>query len=253
MQPGGMIVPKLEPYDRKLPYSYALGVFPALHLLNARPEVVTRLLTHPGGMRNEGVLKLSERCRLLGIREEEAERVIRREARKDNCYAALVFDKYEDALRADRAHVVLCQISDLGNLGTALRACLGFGFEDVALIRPCVDAFDPRVIRASMGAMFQMNVAVFDSFEAYRAHHEAHALYPFMLTGAQPLGSAARGARGLYALVFGNEQTGLPAQFAEMGTPTFIPQSDKIDSLNLAMAVSIGTYAFRAAEAEHGD
>lgn len=237
-------MPKLEPYDKKLPYSYALGVFPALGLLSKRPEVVTRLLLHPESGRNEGVARLRETCAALGIREEEAERVLRREAKKENCYAGLVFDKYEARLSPEKPHVVLCQITDGGNLGTALRACLGFGFEDVAIIRPAVDAFDPRVLRASMGAFFEMNVRTYDSFEAYRAAYPAHALYPFMLDGATPLPEAVKDHPPRFALVFGNEQTGLPAAFSKLGRPVFIPQSAKIDSLNLAMAVSIAAYAF---------
>lgn len=239
---------KLEPYDKRLPYSYCLGVFPSLNLLAARPQCVRRLLLHPQAGRNQGVDKLRQACAELGVREEEAERVLRREAHKDNCYAALVFDKYQVQLDRARPHVVLCQISDGGNLGTALRACLGFGFEQVAIIRPAVDAFDPRVLRASMGAFFQMNVAVFDSFEDYRALYPNHALYPFMLHAqAQILPQAAARHAPLYALVFGNEQTGLPQAYAGLGQPVFIPQTSKIDSLNLAVAVSIGCYAFAAA------
>ena len=237
-------MPKLEAYHKQGTYSYALGVFPALNLLLSRPETVTRLLLHPQGMRNEGIAQLREQCAKLGIREEEAERVLKREAKKENCYAALVFDKYEAQLQKDKPHVVLNQISDGGNLGTALRACLGFGFEDIAIIRPAVDMFDPHVLRASMGAFFQMNVRMFEAFGDWRTAYPDHALYPFMLDGAKTLADAANGHEDLFALVFGNEQTGLPASFSKLGTPVFIPQSDKIDSLNLAMAVSIGTYAF---------
>ena len=57
-------MPKLEPYSRKLPYSYQLGVFPALNLLEARPECASRLLLHPQGLENEGVVKLRAICRL---------------------------------------------------------------------------------------------------------------------------------------------------------------------------------------------
>lgn len=243
-----MCLPKLEPYSRKLPYSYALGVFPALKLLEARPESVSRLLLHSEGLRNEGVSLLREKCAALGIREEFADRVLRRESQKDNCFAALVFEKYEAALDDAKPHVVLCQISDGGNLGTALRACLGFGIRNVAVVRPCVDAFDPHVLRASMGAFYGMNVRAFDTFEEYRALHPRHALYPFMLDGAIPLNEAAQGHAPLYALVFGNEQTGLPARFAQMGQSVLIPQSKEIDSLNLAVAVSIGTYVFTTTE-----
>ncbi|MBQ4086559.1 MAG: TrmH family RNA methyltransferase, partial [Clostridia bacterium] len=45
-------------------------------------------------------------------------------------------------------------------------------------------------------------------------------------------------------LVFGNEGSGLPDEFADMGVPVRIPMSAEIDSYNLAISVAIGTYAF---------
>ncbi len=238
-------MPKLEPYDKRLPYGYCLGIFPSMTLLESRPDCAQRLLLHPAGLQSEGVDKLRERCRALGVREEEAERTLRRESKKDNCFAALVFDKYEALLHPDAPHVVLHRISDGGNLGTALRSCLGFGIRDVAVIRPCVDVFDPHVLRASMGAFFKMNVRTYDHFEAYRQDHPAHALYPFMLTGAKPLGAVRRDHADKYALVFGNEATGLPQAFADKGQSVFIEQGDEIDSLNLAVSVAVGVYGFQ--------
>ena len=114
-------MPKLEPYSRKLDYSYQLGVFPALMLLEARPECAQRLLLDPRGLENEGVVKLRARCAELGVREEMAERILRRESKKDNCFAGLVFKKYDCPLDECANHVVLCQISDNGNAGTAMR------------------------------------------------------------------------------------------------------------------------------------
>ena len=59
--------------------------------------------------------------------------------------------------------------------------------------------------------------------------------------------AARRGrAEGGWAvsLVFGNEASGLPDAFAQMGVSTLIPHSHQIDSLNLAIAAGIGMYAF---------
>lgn len=235
---------KLEPYGKKLSYSYCLGLFPSITLMEARPEAVTRLLVHPAGAGNEGVEKLRALCEARGIRAEEAERVLRRESKKDNTFAALVFEKYECVLDPAKNHAVLCQISDGGNLGTALRSLLGFGIRDVAVIRPCVDLFDPHVLRASMGAFFRMRVAAFNDFGAYRAVCGRRALYPFLLDGAIPLAEAVKSRGEPFAMIFGNEASGLPAEFAKIGTSVFIPQSGDIDSLNLAVAVSIGAYAF---------
>jgi len=195
-------------------------------------------------LENEGVVKLRERCRALGVREEIAERVLRRESKKDNCFAGLVFEKYDCALDPAASHAVLCQISDAGNAGTAMRSLLGFGIRDVAVVKPCVDVFDPHVLRASMGAFFKLRVKVYDDFDAYRAEFPDRTLYPFMLDGAKPLNEVARAAEPPFSLVFGNEQTGLPPYFAQLGQSVLIPQSDEIDSLNLAVAVSVGTYTF---------
>ena len=237
-------MPKLEPYRKNLAYSYCLGVFPSLKLLEARPQCATRLLLNPDGARNAGVAKLRARCAELGIREEEATRVLEREARKENCYAALVFNKFSDELNARANHVVLHNISDSGNLGTALRTLLGFGLTDIAIIRPATDAFDPHALRSSMGALFSHRVRYFDSFDEYRALYPQHQLYPFMLDGAIELDAACAGRREPYALAFGNEASGLPPEFGRLGQSVVIPHSSAIDSLNLAVAVSIGAYAF---------
>ena len=120
---------------------------------------------------------------------------MRRESKKDNCFAALVFEKYICDLDPEENHAVLCQISDGGNVGTALRSLLGFGIRDVAVIRPCVDVFDPHVLRASMGAFYRMRVQVYDSFEDYRARYPRRQMYPFMLDGAKTIDEVAPAAQ----------------------------------------------------------
>lgn len=240
-------MPKLEAYSHQLDYSYAPGIFPSHALLNARPELARRLLVRSDAAESEGVRALMEKCAALNVRTETADRALERISRKENCYAALVFDKFSCELSQTGNHIVLVNPSDMGNLGTILRACLGFSLPDLAIIRPAADVFDPRVVRASMGALFSMRVGLFDSFEAYRVAYPEHALYPFMLDGSLPLPQACRAAKAPWSLVFGNEATGLPPRFAQLGQPVRIPQSDAIDSLNLAIAVSVAAYAFTQA------
>ena len=237
-------MPKLEAYDRKLPYSYALGIFPATECLNACPQQCRRLLVHSQGEKSEGVQKLIARCEKQGVRVEIADRAIERVAHKENCFAAMVFDKFERPFDERALHVVLHHPSDSGNLGTILRAALGFGFTNIAIIRPAVDVFDPRVVRSSMGAMFSLHVRHFDDFQAYRAQESDRALFSFMLTGAVPPAQAVKRAGEKFALIFGNEASGLPEEFATYGTSVLIPHSDRIDSLNLSVAAGIGMYAF---------
>ena len=237
-------MPKLEPYSRKGEISYALGIFPATELMKRRPDICERLLLSPEGYGNPGVEQLRSLARGAGVREEEAQRVLRRESRKDNCFAGAAFRKFEDELEDSPCHVFLNCVSDAGNLGTILRTMLGFGVKDVALARPCADPFDPHVIRASMGARFALRLRVYDSFDDYRREFPSRALYPFMLDASVPLEQAACSARAPFTLVFGNEAAGLPAAFASIGQSVRIPQTEDVDSLNLAVACAVGTYAF---------
>lgn len=237
-------MPSLQAYRSELPYSYAPGVFPSMECMMNRPQQARRLLIHSQSGENQGVQRLQALCGERHVRAEVADKALARVSGKENCFAAVVFEKFQGCLRADVPHVVLHQPSDGGNLGTILRTCLGLGVTDVAVIRPAADVFDPRVIRASMGAIFSMEVMAYDSFQAYREQYPLHALYPFMLDGASPLEDAAGRPETPFALVFGNEGRGLPPAFAGMGKAVRIPHNAKIDSLNLSVAASIGIYAF---------
>ena len=244
-------MPSLSGYKRELDYSYAPGAFPGMECLLARPERARRLLVHSGAEGREGMEKLISLARELGVRAEEADRALARISGKENCHAAVVFEKFEDELDPERPHVVLHQPGDAGNVGTILRTALGLGIGDVALIRPCVDVFDPRTVRASMGSLFRLRVRTYGSFEDYLDQTGPRECYPFMLDASVPLEEALRkpiAARR--SLIFGNEGRGLPPSFAGVGQPVRIPSNALVDSLNLAIAAGIGIYAFQRAARE---
>jgi len=241
-------MPPLAPYNVRLDYSYAPGIFPSMECLKHRPAQVRRLLLHSSAAGREGADKLRALAESLNVRVEEADRALARVSGKENCFAAAVFTKFQDALDPSKPHVVLHHPGDSGNLGTILRTALGFGIEDVALIRPCVDLFDPKTVRASMGSLFSLRVRLFDSFDDYRAAFPAHSLFPFMLDASRPLREVvSAGPPVPYSLVFGNEGSGLPPEFASYGSPVRIESNDKVDSLNLAIAAGIAIYTFTGA------
>ena len=238
---------KLEAYDKSLDYSYAPGLFPATECLKNAKDRCLRLLLSSHAEKSEGAAALRQASEAAGIRVEIADRALERISKKENCFAAMVYKKAEGVFAEGAPHIVLHHPSDSGNMGTILRTALGFGLTNIAIIRPAVDSDDPRVTRASMGAAFSLNVRHFDTFEQYRAEFPQRQLFPFMLTGAVPLEQAAGSVTGEYSLIFGNEASGLPEEFASFGTSTLIPHSGKIDSLNLAIAAGIGMYAFTRA------
>ncbi|MBQ8081255.1 MAG: TrmH family RNA methyltransferase [Clostridia bacterium] len=237
-------MPSLAPYTRALDYSYAPGIFPSMEAVRKSPELVRRLLIGSRTEGSEGVARLRALCEERGIRVETADKALARLSGKGNCFAAAVFEKRMLPPAMDAPHIVLHHPSDAGNLGTILRTALGFGFLSVAVIRPCADAFDPHVVRASMGACFSLRISEYETFEEYRAAYPGHMLYPFMLDGSVRLGEVSPAQSKPFALIFGNEGSGLPAEFAEMGQAVRIPHSDGIDSLNLSVAAAIGMYHF---------
>ncbi len=240
-----MNVPSLEAYRRELDYSYAPGLFPSLEALTKRPGIVRRLLISSRAQEGEGMKKLIGLAEEKRIRVETADKALSRISGKENCFAAAVFEKRPLNLNAAGDHIVLHHISDQGNLGTILRTALGFGYHDIAIIRPAADVYDPKVVRASMGAIFSLRITEWADFSDYRQEFPRFAAYPFMLDGSVQLDDAAENAQHPCALVFGNEGAGLPPDFQRVGQPVRIPSSDEVDSLNLAIAAAIGMYAFR--------
>ncbi|MBR4539272.1 MAG: TrmH family RNA methyltransferase [Clostridia bacterium] len=238
-------MPALEAYKRELDYSYAPGLFPSLEAMTKRPELVRRLLISSKGQDSEGVKKLMALAEKKGVRVETADKALSRISGKDNCFAAAVFEKRPLPLDGACDHIVLHHISDQGNLGTILRTALGFGYHDIAIIRPAADVYDPKVVRASMGALFSLRVTECADFSGYWQEFEARMAYPFMLDGSVQMDDAAKDAPHPCALIFGNEGSGLPPEFQRVGQPVRIPSSDEVDSLNLAIAAAIGMYAFR--------
>ena len=237
-------MPSLSPYKSDLDYAYAPGVFPSMEGLLHRPGEVRRLLLHSKAEGTEGAEKLTRLAEQLHVRIEVADKALGRVSGKENCFAAAVFSKFEDDLRPDKPHIVLHHPSDSGNVGTIFRTALGFDVQDIAVIRPCVDVFDPKTVRASMGSIFQLRLHVYDDFSQYQAQFPEHALYPFMLDGSKSLPDVLGDIPDRWTLIFGNEGSGLPPEFSRLGQPVRIPSSNKVDSLNLSIAAAIGIYAF---------
>ena len=229
-------------YKKDAPCSYALGPFPTFELLRRRPGQAVAVY-YREDFRDQD--KLSALCQDLGVPCACSGKALERISQKEICYAAGVFQKYPGRLRTDVPHVALVHPGDMGNLGAIQRTLLGFGIRDLAIIGNGADHWNPKAVRASMGAAFQVETQTFPDFPAYlAAYGPGREIFPFMLDGGAVLTPQAVPPAKLYTLVFGNEATGLPPEYQNYGKTLFIPQSPDVDSLNLAVAVAIGVYLF---------
>ena len=221
--------------------SYTLGTTLTLELLKNKVDIVKRVYIHSKQEKNETYDLIINICQKHNIEVIYSDKVFQTLSDKDNCYIIGVFSKYNSRLE-EANHVVLVNPSNMGNLGTIIRSCVGFGIKNIAIIKPAVDIFDPKVIRSSMGAIFHINFSYYDTFLEYNEDFKNNKLYPFMLKAKNNLANILKEEN--YSLIFGAEATGLDDSYLEIGTPIIIKHSSNIDSLNLDNAVSIALYEF---------
>lgn len=230
----------MKRYKREDEVSYALGITLTFELLKFAPEYANKVYIHSAMQRGEAFDKLEALCKKLGIPMEFGDKPFNILSQKENCFCIGEFRKFERKADASSNHVVLHNPSNAGNMGTIMRSVAGFGITDLIIITPAVDHFDPKTVRASMGAIFHLNISLFSSFEEYEREYGNRSMYPFMLKAKKKLSELK--VEKPYSLIFGNEATGLPDEFLEVGTSVIITHSDRIDSLNLPIAASIALY-----------
>ena len=229
----------IKTYKKEADYSYTLGAFPTFELIDAMPEHVEEIIVHSSFTDRE---RLEEKAG--NIRITENNKLISKLSDKENVYVIGVFRKFECKLEADKRHIVLVNPGNMGNLGTIIRTACGFGYYDLAVIEPAADIFNPKTVRASMGSLFRIRHQKFADFGEYMKQYPGRKLYPFMLDGSCSLHDAEAPGSERFSLVFGNEATGLPAEFSGYGQPVRIEQTEFVDSLNLTIAAGIGMYVF---------
>lgn len=231
----------IKKYDKGSGFSYTFGAFPTFELVQHKPDVVECVLVHSKLQVSQEIEKLFDLCKAKGIEIIFNDKLIHKIVDKENCFLVGVFRKYETLAKGGN-NLVLVNPSDMGNLGTIMRTMLGFDFRNLIIVKPCVDYFNPKVIRASMGAIFSLNIVEMDSLDEYLAFSK-NRKYPFMLKGKNVLGKF-KFADASCDLIFGNEASGLPDSMLNVGDTVVIHHSKDIDSLNLPISVGIALYEF---------
>lgn len=135
--------------------------------------------------------------------------------------------------------IYLHEIQDPGNLGTILRSLAWFGGFRCLLSPGSVDPFNPKVVRASMGAIFHTPIEQDVSLDNLSTRFARIACLDMQ---GQSLRAPAFAQADCY--LFGNEARGVPGQaLSELNaTPFTIAGSGAIESLNLASTVNICVY-----------
>ncbi|MFA6946048.1 MAG: RNA methyltransferase [Pedobacter sp.] len=131
--------------------------------------------------------------------------------------------------------IALDGIQDPGNLGTIIRTADWFGLNTIICSNDTAEAYNPKVVQASMGSLARMNVIYTD-------------LGDFLKETELPVFGALLNGKSIYEtdfgregiILLGNEGNGISHKLMDMiSYPVTIPRFGKAESLNVAISASI--------------
>lgn len=140
--------------------------------------------------------------------------------------------------------VVLDGIQDPGNLGTILRTIDSVGLNQVIVSKETADAYNPKVVRSTMGAIFRVNIIESDNLLDTLKNIKKHK-YKIMATSLETENSIYDVDYNKKVLVIGNEANGVSQEILDYADEKIkIPMLGKTESLNASVATAVILYEY---------
>lgn len=138
--------------------------------------------------------------------------------------------------------ILLDRVQDPGNVGTIIRTADAAGFDLVVLTKGCVDIFNPKVVRSTMGSLFYMDVIVDDENDILEKLRNSNVQIVSSSLDANSYFDEVSYDESV-ALVVGNEANGVN-QFWYDNSDILVkvPMFGKAESLNVAISSAILMY-----------
>ncbi|MFZ4412384.1 MAG: TrmH family RNA methyltransferase [Bacteroidales bacterium] len=147
-----------------------------------------------------------------------------------------------DASVIEKLTLVLDDIKDPGNLGTIIRIADWFGISTIICSEHTVDAYNPKVVQATMGSIARVNLHYTDLAVFFKSLPSEIPIYGTLLNGKN-IYSQTLSKNGL--IVIGNESKGisdelLPYISQKLYIPSYAENpGNKAESLNASVATAI--------------
>lgn len=140
--------------------------------------------------------------------------------------------------------VVLDGIQDPGNLGTILRTIDSVGLNQVIVSKETADAYNPKVVRSTMGAIFRVNIIESDNLLETLKNLKKHK-YKIMATSLETQNSIYDVDYSKKVIVIGNEANGVSEEILDYSDEKIkIPMLGKTESLNASVATAVILYEY---------
>lgn len=142
--------------------------------------------------------------------------------------------------------LLLDRIQDPGNLGTIIRSSLAFGVDTIILSEDSVDFYHTKVIRATQGMGFHINIINRNLKEVIEeCKKKGIPVYGTKVEGGEDIRNLKETDKEKYALVMGNEGQGVRSEILALCDRYLsITMNEKVESLNVSIATSILLYEF---------
>ena len=137
--------------------------------------------------------------------------------------------------------VLLENIKDAGNLGTILRCAVAFNFEAVILYGDCVDLYNPKCVRASVGNLWKIPVFEMNETEQLKTYFTDFDRIATLPRAKNLLHEFKQSPKTL--LMFGSEADGLTDELIDFSNNSVkIEMSQNVESLNLSVSAAVIMY-----------
>lgn len=150
----------------------------------------------------------------------------------------------EDMLTAEDPHLLILEdLQDPGNLGTIMRTAEGAGADGLILSHGCVDLYNPKTIRSTMGSIYRMPFLYTDALPELLPVLKKRGIHTYAAHLQGERNYDQEDYRTGCAFFIGNEGNGLSKGLSRLAdTWIRIPMHGKLESLNAAIAASILMY-----------
>ena len=140
--------------------------------------------------------------------------------------------------------LILDEVQDPGNLGTIIRSAKAFNIDTVILSENTVDLYNPKVLRATQGMLFHLNVIhrkIDKTLDIIK--NKEIPIYGSGVDYGMDVCTLNKKDREKYALIVGNEGNGVRSStFEKCDKKLYIKMNERVESLNVAVATSILLY-----------
>ena len=152
-----------------------------------------------------------------------------------------VCNKKEGTIKGNRIVYLDC-IQDPGNLGTIIRSCVAFNIDTLILSRDTGDLYNSKVIRATQGLIFHLNIVISDINEfGPKLKDEGYKIYGTKVTHGKSLKTIEKVSK--FVIIMGNEGNGISELSSELCDEfIYIDMNGLCESLNVGVATSIILY-----------